>query len=119
MMRPALVIGLGGTGQWVLTFVKKELLEIGKGIMPSNVKLLVFDTTSHTTAKAGQSRKRNKEEDIRAGSVRLEEGTEFIPIGENVEALVSEIANGKHSYLHWFPAKSFLSKLPPAAFNTK
>jgi len=119
MTRPAIVIGLGGTGQWVLTFLKKDLLEIGGGVMPPGVKLLSFDTTSTTTAKTGQAGKREEEEDIRAGSVRLVEGKEFIPIGDNVGALASEIAAGKHSHLQWFPARSFISKLPPAAFNTK
>ncbi len=119
MTRPAIVIGLGGTGQWVLTFLKKELLEIGGGRLPAGVKLLAFDTTSQTTAQAGQGSKRETEEDIRAGAVKLVEGKEFIPIGDNVSQLVSEISQGKHSHLQWFPAKAFLSKLPPAAFNTK
>ena len=119
MTRPAIVIGLGGTGQWVVTFLKKELLEIGGGTLPPGVKLLSFDTTTRTTAGTGQASKRDKDEDIRAGAVRLIEGKEFIPIGDNVGALASEIAAGKHSHLQWFPAKSFLSKLPPAAFNTK
>ncbi|MBK8417403.1 tubulin-like doman-containing protein [Candidatus Villigracilis saccharophilus] len=119
MTRPAIIIGLGGTGQWVLTFLKKELLEIGGGTMPSGVKLLSFDTTTRTTAETGQTGKRKKEEDISAGAVRLVEGKEFIPIGDNIGSLVSEIAAGKYPHLQWFPAKSFLSKLPPAAFNTK
>jgi len=119
MTRPAIVIGLGGTGQWVLTFLKKELLEIGGGKLPDGVKLLAFDTTSRTTARAGQGSKRELEEDIRAGAVELIEGKEFIPIGDNVAQLTSEISLGKHSHLQWYPAKSFLSKLPPAAFNTK
>lgn len=119
MPRPTIVIGLGGTGQWVLTFLKKELLEIGGGVMPSNVKLLSFDTTSQTTAKTGQAGRKDNEESVKAGAVQLVEGKEFIPIGGNVSQLVTEIAAGKHSHLQWFPAKSFLSKLPPAAFNTK
>lgn len=119
MTRPAIVIGLGGTGQWVLTFLKKELLEVGGGTMPPGVKLLSFDTTSRTTAETGKAGKREEEENISAGAVRLVEGKEFIPIGDNIGALASEIAAGKYSHLQWFPAKSFLSKLPPAAFNTK
>ncbi|MBI5823887.1 MAG: hypothetical protein HZB18_07670 [Chloroflexi bacterium] len=119
MTRPAIVIGLGGTGQWILTFLKKELLEIGNGSMPPGVKLLSFDTTSRTTAETGQTGRKNKDEDISAGAVRLIEGKEFIPIGDNIGALVSEIAAGKYPHLQWFPAKSLLSKLPPAAFNTK
>jgi len=119
MPRPTIVIGLGGTGQWVLTFLKKDLLEIGGGTMPLGVKLLSFDTTSRTTAKTGQGGRRDAEESVKAGAVELVEGKEFIPIGGNVSQLAAEIASGKHSHMQWFPAKSFLSKLPPAAFNTK
>lgn len=118
MTRPALVIGLGGTGQWVLTFLKKELLEIGGGALPPGVKLLAFDTTSQTTARTGKGSKQ-EEEAVRAGAVELDEGKEFIPIGDNVSQLAQEIADGRHSHLQWFPAKTFLAKLPPAAFNTK
>lgn len=119
MTRPAIVIGLGGTGQWVLTFLKKELLEVGGGQMPPGVRLLSFDTTSRTTAQTGQTGKRQTEEDIRAGAVKLVDDVEFIPVGDNVMQLASEIAQGKHSHLQWFPAQSFIGKLPPAAFNTK
>lgn len=120
MARPGIIIGLGGTGQWVLTFLKKELLEIGGGRMPSGVKLLAFDTTSQTTAKSGQSQAQKSDEDmVRAGAVELTEGIEFIPIGDNVMRLATEIADGKHPHLQWYPAKSFLGKLPPAAFATK
>jgi len=119
MPRPTIVIGLGGTGQWVLTFLKKELLEIGGGTMPPGVKLLSFDTTSRTTAKTGQGGRSEENDSVKAGAVELTDGKEFIPIGGNVSQLATEIASGKHSHLQWFPAKSFLSKLPPAAFNTK
>jgi hypothetical protein len=120
MTRPAIVIGLGGSGQWVLTFLKKELLEIGGGRLPEGVKLLSFDTTSRTTARTGQGNKKEAEQQaVRAGAVELVEGKEFIPIGDSVSPLAQEIAAGRHSHLQWFPAKTFLGKLPPAAFNTK
>lgn len=45
--RPTLVIGLGGTGQWVLTMIKKKsYLKWSNDQMPQNVRLLCFDTTS-------------------------------------------------------------------------
>lgn len=120
MSRPAIVIGLGGTGQWVLTFLKKDLLELGNGQMPPGVRLLCFDTTSQPTAEAGRRGGRgNEEEEVRAGAVELTQNIEFFPIGDNVSQLASEIADGQHPHLQWFPAKSFLSKLSPAAFNTK
>lgn len=120
MARPAIVIGLGGTGQWVLTFLKKDLLEVGGGEMPPGVRLLCFDTTSQTQARTGQRRNRGTdEEEIRAGAVELTPNIEFIPIGDNVMDLATQIASGEHPHLQWFPANSLISKLPPAAFNTK
>jgi|SaaInl7_200m_RNA_FD_contig_81_377783_length_4582_multi_7_in_0_out_0_2 hypothetical protein len=119
VVRPGIIIGLGGTGQWVLTFLKKELLEVGGGKMPSTVKLIAFDTTSQTTAEAGKAGIRQDEEDVRAGAVQLIEDKEFIPIGDNVMQLAQGIASGQHTHLQWFPAKTLLGKLPPAAFNTK
>ncbi len=44
MARSALVIGLGGTGQWALTFLKKDLMESNDGVMPADVQLLAVDT---------------------------------------------------------------------------
>lgn len=41
---PTLIIGLGGTGRWVLTYLKKSLMETNYGIMPDTVKLLLIDT---------------------------------------------------------------------------
>lgn len=119
MTRPAIVIGLGGTGQWVLTFLKKELLEIGNGSIPPGVKLLSFDTTSQTTAAAGQSNQQRNEQRVSAGAVELTEGTEFIPIGDNILQLAGEISRNEHAHLQWFPASSYIGKLPTAAFNTK
>ena len=42
-MLPSIVIGLGGTGKWVLTDLKKGILEANDGVMPDNVILLAFD----------------------------------------------------------------------------
>jgi hypothetical protein len=119
MTRPSLIIGLGGTGQWVLTFLKKELLEISGGSLPPTVKLICFDTISRTTARTGRGRSREDQDAVRAGAVELLEGEEFIPIGDSVSRLAQEIAAGHHSHLQWFPAKTFLGKLPPAALNIR
>ena len=120
MSRPAIIIGLGGTGQWVLTFLKKDLLELGNGQMPPGVRLLCFDTTSQVTAGSGKKGGRSKEEEeVRAGAVELTPDIEFFPIGDNVMQLATEIASGQHPHMQWFPARAYLGKLPPAAFATK
>jgi hypothetical protein len=116
MARPALVIGLGGTGQWVLTYLKKNLIEIGNGTFPRNVRLLCYDTTSRSSTNLDK-RISSDEEDIRAGAVRLIENQEFYSFGRNLSPLMEAISKGKLPHLDWFPADSFLSKLPVAAFN--
>ena len=116
MTRPALVIGLGGTGQWITTFLKKELIEIGGGEFPSGVKLLCFDTVSEALAKTGVDMDGDETDDVHVGAVRLERDIEYIPIGANLHALALEIEANGHPHLKWYPAANFLAKLPQAAF---
>jgi hypothetical protein len=121
MARPAIVIGLGGTGQWILTFLKKDLLEIGKGEMPAGVKLLAFDTTKHASAVAGYESKIEKDPNDKrskkAGAVELEDKVEYIHIGSNLNPLANEIKQKKHHHLDWFAATDFIRRLPEAALN--
>jgi hypothetical protein len=126
MTRPAIVIGLGGTGQWILTFLKKDLLEIGNGQMPPGVRLLCFDTTTSSTAKVGQTDEgRQTETEIKLGSVKLEHGIEFIPIGANVYDLAQEIRKGQdnpelqqHPHIaSWFDAADMLKRHSRSTFN--
>ncbi len=119
MARPAVIIGLGGTGQWILTYLKKDLLEIGNGELPPGVRLLSFDTTKHASAVAGHDGRATQDPGEKrrktAGAVELEDKTEFIHIGSNLNDLVGEIRDGKHQHLSWIDAKGFLRKLPEAS----
>ena len=121
MARPALVIGMGGTGQWVMTYLKKDLLEIGRGKMPPGVRLLSFDTTKHASAVAGHDNKLEKDpndrREKRAGAVQLDDQTEFVHFGSNLNNLVTEINQGRHRHLAWFNATDFIKKLPDASLN--
>lgn len=115
MTRPAIIIGLGGTGQWVLTFVKKDLLEVGRGTLPKNVALLSFDTMPQATA---ETERQGGEREVKVGAVKLETDKEFIHIGGNAFRLAQEIRDGKHPHIgSWFQADYYLRTLPPAAFN--
>lgn len=121
MTRPALVIGLGGTGQWVLTYLKKDLLEIGNGKLPPGVRLLAFDTTKHASAVAGhesQAKKDPNEQRVKkAGAVVLDDQTEFVHFGSNLNQLANEINQNKHPQLTWFNATDAIRKLPEASLN--
>lgn len=50
---PALVIGLGGTGRRVLTYLKKNLLDSGAGKFPPQVKFLLIDTDEQDAPDVG------------------------------------------------------------------
>ena len=127
MTRPAIVIGLGGTGQWILTYLKKDLLEIGNGKIPDGVKLLCFDTTLKPMAMVGKTGEDGKlsETEVKLGSVRLDPGTEFIPIGDNVYNLARTIRDGqedpskqKHPHIaSWFDADDLLRRHASMTFN--
>lgn len=126
MTRPAIIIGLGGTGQMIVTYLKKELLEIGNGELPADVKLFAFDTASRA-AHAGAG---DEDGVFRLGDVSLEENTEYVCIGKDLYNTVKAIAAdqkrvaagqaAENPHLLWFPAIELLEErgLPRAAYNT-
>src|SRR5438270_9261693 len=81
IVNPAVIIGLGGTGKWVLTYVKKNLLDTYGGEMPKTVRLLSFDTTSEKVSRDGVP----QEEDARVGNVQLDKQAEFVYLGGNIQ----------------------------------
>jgi hypothetical protein len=127
MTRPAIIIGLGGTGQRIVTYLKKELLEIGNGELPKDVKLFAFDTVSHTAHMyAG-----DEGGVFHLGDVSLEEKTEYVCIGSGglfntVLAIAADQEreaagqNARNPHLLWFPAKEMLERsLPRVVYNTR
>ena len=117
MARSSLIIGLGGTGQWIVTYLKKDLLESNNGVLPDNVRLLSFDTMLEQEAKVAQM---GDEEDIKVGDVQLDFGTEFIPLADDVYDLATQVKDGKHPQIaSWFAAKRWIGALPRANFILK
>jgi hypothetical protein len=99
---PALIIGLGGTGQWVLVYVKRRLLETYGPQIPPEVRLLAFDTATQPQARIGQ--------------VELGPG-EFIYVGGNAyEFARTARANQLPHVVSWFRAGWFLSAPGVPAF---
>jgi len=130
MPRPALIIGLGGTGEWVATYVKKDLLEIGNGRLPPNVRLLCFDLMPRGEAevRGAGAAVTGREEQKRAevGLVKLLDNIEFIDLGGNIYELsraiaAEERAQGANEVLRnlgaWFQAGDYLGALTPADFD--
>ena len=112
---PSVIIGLGGTGKWVLTYLKKSLLDTYGGEIPPTVRLLSFDTTTEKASRDGEQ----QEEDVRVGDIQLGPGTEFIYLGGNIEEICRDIRDKGH-YPHigsWLQAKSYLQAADSRAFD--
>ncbi len=112
MFKPALVIGLGGTGVLALRHLKGELLGSEQRQMPPHIKLVAFDTVSE------QGRSAAEEKNI-ANVLRTELDTgEYFAIGGDVFDFAREVAQGQHPQVgSWFQARTYLNLLPRAIFN--
>ncbi len=117
MSRPALVIGLGGTGQWVLTWLKRDLMLANNGKLPSNVKLLSIDTSTQLEAGAKRvTAEGDEEEGIEVGGVALEPD-EFIYIGGDSMPEAERVKKGELTQIgKWYDAQTWLDTQAPAAF---
>ncbi len=113
---PVIIIGLGGTGQWVLTYVKKNLLDT-YGKMPDTVRLLAFDTTSGES-EAAIAAEEKEEEQARVGDVTLGTG-EFIYLGGNIRHICEDIKyRGEHPHISsWLQAEWYLQAQDDDAYD--
>jgi len=107
MARPILIVGIGGTGQWVLAHIKKNLLD-AYGEIPLGVRLLSLDTTlAPEVAVGGWGRSRGAQAE--GGVVDLT--SEHIYIGGNAYNYVLQINQGQYPCIaSWFNAGWFLSQ---------
>ncbi|MEI6180699.1 MAG: tubulin-like doman-containing protein, partial [Chloroflexales bacterium] len=107
MTQPALIIGLGGTGRWVLTGIKKNLLEIHGGTMPSQVRLLSFDTVAEPSSNGLVA------EPVQIGGVQLT-ASEYVFLSGQIYNVCQDIVGNRDTLPHlrtWFQAETYLQKL--------
>ena len=71
MARPAIVIGLGETGQWVLTFLKKDLMESNDGVMPADVQLWLLTPNVGCESQTGS----HADNDSQVGQLKIKDGS--------------------------------------------
>jgi hypothetical protein len=125
MTRPALIVGAGGTGQWVLVYTKKNLLEASDdGKLPPSVRLLSID--AHKAPGEGKSFSLGGEssgastngsaapdtDNIRIGDIQLDPSTEYLGVTGDLTEIAREISanSGRPGYsFNWFPAAHFLN----------
>lgn len=113
MYRPALVIGLGGTGVLTLQHLKAHLCTSREGEMPPQVRLIALDTVKDKS----QSAQTEGETSIAALRTELDPG-EYHWIGGNVYDFVRSVDQGEHPHIgSWFQARAYLESLPAASFS--
>ena len=113
---PALVIGLGGTGRWILTHLKKNLIDAGAGKQGERVRLLALDTSPAELVEG-------REVTVEFAGVRLDE-SELLVLSENLHDVCQEMfrdANAHPELQTWFPAEEYLRvrHLPDADLDVR
>lgn len=113
---PAVIIGLGGTGQWALTYIKKNLIDTYRKV-PDTVQLLAFDTTSDKS-EASVEAEEQREEKAQVGDITLGTG-EFVFLGGNIRNICEGVARrGEYPHIgSWLYADHYLSSQDAAAFE--
>lgn len=111
---PTLVIGLGGTGRWILTLLKKNLLDAGAGNITEDVRLLLLDTGEGELMDGQQV-------PVSFAGVELSPD-ETIVLGEDLSDLVRAIAEDEEQRVEtemqgWFPAKTYARRLSAAELD--
>ncbi|MBN1317636.1 MAG: hypothetical protein JXA42_19285 [Anaerolineales bacterium] len=113
MYRPALVVGLGGTGVLALRHLKAELLSTQERKLPAQIKLVALDTVQEqgTSIEGG----------TRLAMLRTElEPGEYYWIGGDVYEYVRQVADGEHPHVSsWFQAEVYLRALGRASFDLR
>lgn len=99
---PTLVIGVGGTGRWVLTLLKKSLYDSGTGKPPAHVRLIAIDTPERERV--------NQMRDATGQIINIEFGgqalgsDELLLVQQNLETFIKKAYESSDSTLaNWFP----------------
>lgn len=121
---PVVIIGLGGTGQWVLTYIKKNLFETW-GRVPANVRLLAFDTTEEKSDSAMRANteaaahpKNQEEKRAQVGNIALD-ANEYVYFNGDLYEEAQRVANNPIEASHlsgWFQGKYYLNTLSRGQF---
>lgn len=110
-VKPTLIIGVGGAGRWVLTHLKKALLDGGLGKLPADVRFVLLETAENETTnlfidQSGQPA------GVSFAGVSLDR-SEMLLLQDDLSQIVSRLAAAVDPSLEdselgqWFPAKAY------------
>jgi hypothetical protein len=110
-----LIIGVGGAGRWVLSHLKKNLLDAGGGQWREQVRLLLLDTAPHEIVQS-------REVAVKVADVELDESEKLV-LGGDLRAMVRRIAQDAQAEpeMTWFPAEEYVRvrRLPDAQLDVR
>ncbi len=113
---PALIIGVGGTGRWVLTHLKKSLLDGGIGKLPPGVRFVLLDTSEEETNTLMDAN--GKPQAVEFAGVRLEP-SEMLLLQDSLENVVRTMRanpNVEPALQGWLPTERY-AQLPAGQVN--
>lgn len=109
---PTLLIGVGGTGRWVLTQVKKAMNDGGGGAVPSNVRFLLLDTSEREQTNLFRGRD-NQVMKVEFAGTSLDANEVYL-VNENLFDLLRETDARPDAALDdWFPRNEYRSMPAP------
>jgi hypothetical protein len=99
---PTLVIGVGGTGRWVLTHLKKALRDGGGGVLPEKVRFVLLDTSEREETNIFHDAQGNLTGVEFAGESL--DRDEMLLMGQNLRRIVTETQSiADVARAGWFP----------------
>lgn len=110
--QPTLIIGLGGTGRYVLTHLKKGLLDAGAGAIGEKIRFALLDTGDYELLQG-------QEMPVSFAGVSLSQ-EEIVELTDDLADLKDSIRSNPSSepYLSsWFPAEEYHRRLGPDELN--
>lgn len=116
MSRPHLVVGLGGTGQIVLTYLKKNLLGSYNNSIPDNISLVAFDLVDESIRMPFEKKESQIPEIDNISEAKLDPN-ELYFIGGRLKNIAGDISRNRYPELNWFAADEFLRNLPQSILD--
>jgi len=109
---PTLAVGVGGTGRWVLTHLKKALRDGGGGVLPDHVRFVLLDTSEREETNVFRDHEGRKT-GVEFAGVSLTPD-EMLLMGQNLSAVIEHAHAAPDAALaEWFPYDSYRDLTEP------
>ena len=105
-MNPSLIVGIGGTGKWVITYLKKLILDKNGGKIPDEIDYISFDLTADEEPKVEIPNYNFVNGKLEVQKLDFEPTSkEFHDFSSNLTENIQKIKEGEYqdeSILSWF-----------------